>query len=206
MSDAARPAPPLDPVVVRRATPRQLAALLNAGTGVAAAPPASAAEAEAPTALPPPTPVLPLPARLARGDAVPMLLFSVGGEWFLAPLSDVREAVDAPAVVPVPRMQGATRGVLALRGTLLPVRDPAGTLGVAPATGGAALVVHAERPQALLVDDVLDAVPVAARDLRPVPGAMRADDLLLGAAPVAGRLAGVLDLPPFLLALDLSDR
>lgn len=194
---------PLDPVLVRQATPRQLAALLNAG-GAAAAVPAPTAEPA--IVLAPPAPLLPLRARLGRGDAVPMLLFTVGGERFVLPLSDVREAIDAPVVEPVPRMRGATRGVLALRGALLPVKDPAGPLGVRPPSGAAALVVVAERPLVMLIDDVLDAVPVAASGIRAVPRGLADDDLVLGAVPVAGGLATVLDLPPLLLALDLSDR
>lgn len=194
--------PALDPVVVRQATPRQLAALLNGGG--ASAIPAPPADGE--LVLAPPAPLPPLRARLARGDAVPMLLFVVGGERFVLPLSDVREAIDAPVVEPMPRMQGATRGVLALRGALLPTKDPAATLGVPAATGGAALVVVGERPLVLLIDDVLDAIPVAAAAIRPVPGVLADDDLVFGAVPVAGGLATVLDLPPLLLALDLSDR
>lgn len=154
--------------------------------------------------LPPPPPLLPLRARLARGETVPMLLFTTGGEAFLTPLSDVREAVDAPAVQALPRASGAGLGGLVLRGDVLPVTDPGPVLGVGPALGGAALVTTGERPVVLLVDDVLDAVAVSPADLRSLPVALTADGLLVGAVPAGPRLAAVLDLPLLLAALDLS--
>jgi chemotaxis signal transduction protein len=196
------------PAVVRHATPTALARQLNAAAaadadGVAGAP---LPVFEPAPALAPPPPLLPLRARLAAGEAVPMLLFAVGGEAFLLPLADVREALDAPLVHPVPRMTGATRGVLALRGALLPVKDPSAILGVPAPAGAAALVVVGERPLVLLVDDVLDAVAVTADAVRPLPAGLPADDFVLGAAPAGGRLAALLDLPQLLVALDLSDR
>lgn len=214
---ANRPPDQPPPVRVQYVTPRDLARRLNAeAPGAASTPlgvPSGVSPAaplgeplDAPLALVPPAPLPPLRARLARGDRVPMLLFAVGGERFLLPLSDVREACDAPTVHPVPRMTGATRGVMAVRGSLVPVKDPAGVLGVAAAAGAAALLVIADTPLALLVDDVLDAVDLTADQLHPLPSRLSPDDLLLGAAPAGGRLAAVLDLPPLLLALDLSDR
>jgi chemotaxis signal transduction protein len=191
-----------DTVAVRHATPRQLAALLNAHVDVAP----TGLAAEPSPVLQPPDPLPPLRDRFARGDAVPMLLFAAGGERFLLPLSDVREAVDAPVVESVPRMIGATRGVMALRGALLPVKDPTAALGVPAAHSHAALVVRGECQLVLLIDDVLDAVTLTASAIRPVPGALGLDDFVLGATPVTDGLATVLDLPPLLLALDLSDR
>lgn len=179
--------------------PWELARRLNAGVPRMAVP-----DPEPLPVLPPPPPLLPLRVRLARGQTVPMLLFAAGGEAFVTPLSDVREAVDAPVLHPLPGASGAGLGGLALRGDVLPVTDPGAVLGVGPALGGAALVTAGAYPLVLLVDDVLDAVAVSPGDVRPLPGALTADGLLLGAVPAGPRLAAVLDLPPLLAALDLS--
>jgi purine-binding chemotaxis protein CheW len=180
-----------------------LAALLNAGAPPVPPPLVADVPPPAPAAPRPPRPVA---ERLAAGERVPMLRFVLGGAAMLAPLDMVREAVDAPEVHPVPQMPSHTRGVVAVRGALVPARDAAALLGVAPATAGVALVVmHDDRRVALLADDVLDTVTVQASDLRPLPGTGGRDGLALGAVPVGGRLALVVDVSAVLSALASSD-
>lgn len=186
------------------ATPRALAARLNAG-----APPLPRPEAPdlPPPAVAHPPPWRPFAARLADGERVPCLLVVIGGDGFVTPIADILEAVDTPAVHPLPRQPGALRGMIAIRGELVPAYDPAGALATAPATGGAAIVVPRHPgttggPRlALLVDDVLDAVPVAAEDVRPLPSGARPDGLLAGVVRRDGRLVGALALDLLLDAL-----
>jgi purine-binding chemotaxis protein CheW len=191
-------ATPVPIIVSRTATPRQLAAVLNAGAPPIPAP--EPADDVMPMAQPRELPSVRL--RLATGETVPMLRFVLGGEHMLASLADVREALDDPTVHPVPHPAAHTRGVVAVRGSLVPARDVSALLGVAATSGRVALVVsHAGRRLAVLVDDVLDAVTVQAGDVRPLPSAATRDGLALGAVAVGGRLALVLDVPAVVSAL-----
>jgi chemotaxis signal transduction protein len=189
---------------MRMPTPTQLAAILN--PDAPPAPPPAILEPE----LPPPAraPLKPLRTRLSEGESVPMLVLEAGGERYVAALADVLEAVDAPDVHPLPRMSGATRGVLPLRGALVTVLDPSRVLGHATVRGAAALIVsHDGGRLALLVDDVLDAMTLEPSAVRTVPATLAADRVLIGAVPHDGRLAGILDLAALLdAALALADR
>lgn len=193
--------PTPESVVTRTATPRQLAAVLNAG-----APPLPPVDVSAPDLpAPPPPPVVPVRDRLAAGESVPMLHFVLGQEHMLAALADVREAIDVPTVHPVPHPAVHTRGVMAVRGRLVPARDVSRLLAVPAASGGVALVVaQGDERLALLADDVLDAVAVHHRDIRPLPHGAARDGLAVGAVPVGNCLALVLDIPAVVAALDPS--
>ncbi|MDX2184474.1 MAG: chemotaxis protein CheW [Gemmatimonadaceae bacterium] len=197
------PRPP-EAIPMRMPTPTQLAAILN--PDAPPAPPPAILEPELPPVAR--APLKSLRARLADRESVPMLVLEAGSERYVASLADVLEAVDAPDIHPLPRMSGATRGVLPLRGALVTVLDPSRVLGHPAVRGDAALVVsHAGGRLAVLVDDVLDAMTLEPSAVRTVPSALAADRVLIGAVPHDGRLAGILDLAALLdAALALADR
>lgn len=127
-----------------------------------------------------------------------VLLARVGAERFAFPLGDILEVAEAPRLAPVAMAPAGVVGQCDHRGTLVPVLD-AGTLLAAKrdAGSGVLLLMSGEAgPMALLVDDVVDMVPVAEAQWRPVPNTV-------GAA--AALLEGVLDLDGTLAALVLTD-
>jgi purine-binding chemotaxis protein CheW len=100
--------------------------------------------------------------------------FDVGGQEFALPLAAVLEVVTLPPeVAPVPRTDGAMRGVMALRNRLLPLLDVPVLLGLdASAEGAAPRVVVARLGEArvgLVVDRVRAIVRVAESQVEPVP-------------------------------------
>jgi purine-binding chemotaxis protein CheW len=87
------------------------------------------------------------PEPAAGADPVRHVVFRVGAERFAIPLSAVREVVlPQPPFARVPRVSEAVRGVMNLRGRVLPVVD------LAPLVGLAAQALVAGRGQVLVLD------------------------------------------------------
>lgn len=73
-----------------------------------------------------------------RGTFVPaarfdVLAFQLRSETFGVSIDEVREILLPKALTPLPRAPGFVKGVLSLRGTVLPVVDLAARLGLPPA-------------------------------------------------------------------------
>lgn len=85
------------------------------------------------------------------------LLVSAGGETWAIAADFISEVVEAPAIDTMPALPERVRGVLAHRGSWLPVLDLAGALGLGLVDGpGAALIMDRGRTTyALLVQAVL---------------------------------------------------
>jgi purine-binding chemotaxis protein CheW len=76
-----------------------------------------------------------------------VLIWSLGQELYGTPLADVREVAPLPRVARVPGAPTALAGVVALRGLICNLFDPAQALGAAPAEGGERMIVlRHERP------------------------------------------------------------
>lgn len=99
-----------------------------------------------------------------------MLVARVGAEHFALPLGAVLEALDGAEVTALPLVPRGVLGQCTHRGALLPVLDPQVVLGAArEAPVGTILVLVAEEPFALAVDDVTDMVAVEERARRVLP-------------------------------------
>lgn len=99
-----------------------------------------------------------------------MLVTRVGAEHFALPLGAVLEALDGAEVTVLPLVPRGVLGQCAHRGALLPVLDPHVVLGAArEAPVGTVLVLVADEPFALAVDDVTDMVAVEPRARRALP-------------------------------------
>lgn len=136
-------------------------------------------------------------ARTGAGSAE-LLLFRAGGERFALALADVEEAIDLTGVAlhDVPRRGAALLGVVALRGSLMPLYDAAVPLGLARGDTTTALVFRrGDARMALAVEDADDVLVADLAALRPPPhagGDARAA-LLLGVLQHDSDLVGVLD-------------
>lgn len=69
------------------------------------------------------TPSSPVNATVPQGDVVQYLMFSMGDEEFAIDIRTVREIIQFGAITVVPMMPGFVRGVINLRGAVVPVID-----------------------------------------------------------------------------------
>lgn len=107
-----------------------------------------------------------------------MLCFFVGQSRFALPLLEVREVVAYTQPTPVPEAGPALRGIINLRGTVIPVMDIRAQLritGEDAAPGRSILIVQlAGRNVGVVVDDVDSVIAVNAADLSACPDATAA--------------------------------
>ena len=118
------------------------------------------------------------------------LTLAVGGERCAIGIDSIREILEVPSLTQVPMVPPVVRGVMNLRGAVVPVIDLAQRLGL-PATSVSrrSCVVIVERGEGrertrlgLLVDAVQAVLEVLERDVEPVPAiGTRIDPLLLEA-------------------------
>ncbi|HEY3354690.1 MAG TPA: chemotaxis protein CheW [Polyangia bacterium] len=130
------------------------------------------------------------------------LTFSVDGQTYALPVPVVREVIECGEITRVPTLPRAVRGVINLRGTVIPVMDLAIRFGrsatpVTPTT--CIVVVDAEvdgEPTAagLLVDSVNQVVDELALEPAPHFGTAVPADLLAGVAQLRAGVAHVLAL------------
>ena len=121
----------------------------------------------------------------------------------------VREIRAWSLATPLPNVPPYVRGVVNLRGTVLPVIDLRMRLGLGqtdPSQRHVIIVVMiGDQLQGLIVDAVNDIVTVADADLQPPPviGGEATGGFLEGLVPVDGRMVMVLDLAA--LAVEEND-
>ena len=101
--------------------------------------------------------------------ALRLLLFRCGGQVMAVEAGVVREILAAEDPTRIPGAARAVRGLVNLRGTLVPVVDTADAVGLGAGNGSARTLVIVERRSKLIglaVDEVLDllTVPAAALD------------------------------------------
>jgi len=105
-----------------------------------------------------------------------LVVCALGDEEYGIPIEQVREIVRYEAPRPVASDLPWMRGVIGLRGRLIPVHDLAAWLGIAAAdavaplsTAKLVIVETADEPVGLLVDDVVEVLTVEASQIEPVP-------------------------------------
>lgn len=131
------------------------------------------------------------PAGEPGAETVRHVVFRVAGERFALPLGAVREVVvPQPPFARVPRVSEAVRGVMNLRGRVLPVVDLAPLVGLAPQplVGGQGQVLVLEREKrslGFLIGMVMGVEPI----VLPPPGD---DRVLRGVVAVKGVAVSVL--------------
>ena len=146
------------------------------------------------------------PADQADGDAVELVVLTVGAERFGVDVRLVREVRPLAGLAPVPGTPGWWSGLVNLRGGLCPVLSLERYLRVAGAGAGSGaeaaapgvlVVVTAPFAAALLVDAAAEVRRIAPEELRPV--AAGAGDRAAAVQAVTDDLVQVLD-PGVLLA------
>jgi len=104
---------------------------------------------------------------------VELLSFRLGEEEYSVDIMSVREIRGWTRATPLPHAPDFVRGVINLRGTVLPVVDLSVRLGMAPVMGDARNVIIVVQMGAqtagLLVDAVSDILNLPRTDLQPPP-------------------------------------
>ncbi|PZO65485.1 MAG: chemotaxis protein CheW [Paracoccus denitrificans] len=102
-----------------------------------------------------------------------LLAFRLSAQEFCIDIMSVREIRGWSQVTPLPFAPSHVKGMINLRGTVLPVIDLSARLGMPPIPGNdrnvIIVVTRDEQLTGLLVEAVSDILSVAVTDLRPTP-------------------------------------
>jgi len=141
------------------------------------------------------------------GDGRELIAFRVGDQEFCVDIMAVRELRGWTQTTPLPESPSYVRGVINLRGTVLPVIDMGARIGLPPSDAGARNVIIVVciggQLVGLLVDSVCDILTVADGGLQPTP-AVACDMLqtiITGLVTVDDRMIGLLALDQLLPAV-----
>jgi purine-binding chemotaxis protein CheW len=131
----------------------------------------------------------------------PLVAFRLAGETYGIPIMSVREIVRPCEITRIPQSAGYVRGVMNLRGKIVPVIDLRCRLALPAAEDtGSTRIVFVEAEQGLvgmLVDGVSQVIRLPAAQIEP-PSNLPADieaDLVLGAGRLGDDIMFLLDLP-----------
>ena len=133
------------------------------------------------------------------------LTFVLGRECYGLPVLKVREIIRLCEITPVPQMPDYIKGVLNLRGKIIPVADLRIKFRLASAENTeltCIVVVAVAMPDktqslmALIVDAVEEVVNISAADIEPTPdfGAALDTGYILGMAKIKGTVKTLLDI------------
>lgn len=136
-------------------------------------------------------------------DAAQYLTFTLGDEVFAMDIRTVREIIQYGAMTTVPLMPDFVRGVINLRGAVVPVIDLQARFGRPPAVVGkktCVVIFDSQRQNdrvelGLLVDAVSEVIDIAPADIEPPPnfGTAVRRDFIQGMGKVANRFVVILE-------------
>ncbi|KQV78592.1 chemotaxis protein CheW [Massilia sp. Root351] len=144
------------------------------------------------------------------------LTFTLGGETYAVGILAVKEIIEYAGLTPVPMMPEAIRGVINLRGAVVPVMDLAARFGrqASEITKRTCIVIvevvqgHTGEHQVLgvMVDAVSAVLEIAAADIEPAPafGARIRSDFIAGMGKVNGKFVILLDASQVLSVDEIS--
>ncbi|HZD89803.1 MAG TPA: chemotaxis protein CheW [Pseudolabrys sp.] len=157
-------------------------------------------------------PADPAAATAGRPETVPsqLISFAIGDDQYGVDIMAVREIKGWTEITPLPRQPQYVRGVLNLRGIIVPIVDLRCRFGqgLTQATPlHIVIIVHVgNKPIGLLADRVLDIVGVDPNQIKPVPRVAQAQRLsfLSGLVTNENAMIALIDLPN-LLALPVEE-
>lgn len=148
------------------------------------------------------------------------LTFTLGGEMYAVGILNVKEIIEYGSLTEIPMMPPFIRGVINLRGAVVPVVDLAARFGGAPSViQRRSCIVILEIPQeegegagsghqdiGIVVDAVSEVLDIAASDIEPPPtfGARIRADFISGMGKVNQRFVIILDIRRVLSIDDLA--
>ena len=129
-----------------------------------------------------------------------LLCFKVATEEYAISIMDIKEIIKPREVTEVPRVPPFVRGILSLRGNIIPIFDMRVRLGLPVAgSSGRERVVVVKRQGGfcgVLVDEVVQVVRIAEAGIEPPPVVLEGidRDFVQGIGRVAGRMLILLDM------------
>ncbi|MEW6262872.1 MAG: chemotaxis protein CheW [Thermodesulfobacteriota bacterium] len=143
------------------------------------------------------------------------LTFSLAGEEYGIGILKVREIIGMMPITPVPRTPGFVKGVINLRGQVIPVIDLRLKFGLAEIeyTDRTSIIVVEARTAigkvniGIVVDSVSEVANVKAEDIEDTPafGTKLDTDYILGMAKTTGGVKILLDIDRVLTGRELDD-
>jgi len=128
------------------------------------------------------------------------ITFRIGAHYFCVDIMSVREIRGWTPATVLPRAPGFVRGVINLRGIVLPIVDLAERLGFAPTAPTARHVIivaqTARQTIGLLVDAVSDIIAQPAEQVQPTPdvGSETSKSFVLGVMAMEDRMVSLIAL------------
>jgi purine-binding chemotaxis protein CheW len=140
----------------------------------------------------------------AAGEANQYLTFTLGGEMFAVGILNVKEIIEYGSLTEIPMMPAFIRGVINLRGAVVPVIDLSARFGgktaeVARRTCIVIVEVQQEEGRhdiGIMVDAVSEVLEIAGSEIEPAPafGAKIRADFIAGMGKVNGKFVIILDI------------
>jgi purine-binding chemotaxis protein CheW len=140
----------------------------------------------------------------AAGEANQYLTFTLGGEMFAVGILNVKEIIEYGSLTEIPMMPAFIRGVINLRGAVVPVIDLSARFGgktaeVARRTCIVIVEVQQEEGRhdiGIMVDAVSEVLEIAGSEIEPAPafGARIRADFIAGMGKVGGKFVIILDI------------
>lgn len=155
-------------------------------------------------------------AAAAHAAALPAqyLTFTLAGETFAIGILAIKEIIEYRGVTEVPMMPSAVRGVINLRGAVVPVLDLLARFGKASSEIGkrtciviVEMAIHDERQViGVMVDAVNEVLDIPAADIEPPPsfGANVGREFIAGMGKVRGKFVILLDVNRVLSTEDIG--
>ena len=150
----------------------------------------------------------------ARGATEKYMTFKLGAEEYGLEILKVRELIGLLEITRVPRTPEFIRGVINLRGKVIPVVDLRVKFGMeaALATSQSVIIVvqlgttAAGLTMGILVDEVVEVRAIAGEDVEPPPNfqTQAAADFILGIGKAEKRIIFLLDIDRVLTAPEVS--
>ncbi|WP_055047015.1 chemotaxis protein CheW [Devosia sp. A16] len=138
-------------------------------------------------------------ASVAGANSMQLIAFSIGEQTYGVEITTVREIRAWNGATPLPNTREFVRGVINLRGTIVPIFDLRARFGegqTSPTKNHVVVVMSVgEKWVGILVDAVSDILTVAKTDIHNVPEGNSIDtELLNGIVTHENRMVGLIDL------------
>jgi len=150
-------------------------------------------------------------------DAAPSqyLTFALGGEMFAVGILNVKEIIEYGNLTEIPMMPAFIRGVINLRGSVVPVIDLAARFGGKAAEPGrrTCIVIVEVTDEAtqhdigIMVDAVSEVLDIPGSEIEPPPsfGARIRADFIFGMGKVAGKFVIILNINKVLSIEEIAE-
>ena len=151
----------------------------------------------------------------AAGEAHQYLTFALSGEMYGVGILNVKEIIEYGNLTEIPMMPAFIRGVINLRGAVVPVVDLAARFGGNPsAIGKRTCIVIVEMQQddtkqdlGIMVDAVSEVLEIPGTEIEPAPafGARIRADFIAGMGKVNGKFVILLDIQRVLSVNEMAE-